>query len=299
MSTAHTLRQQGFAFSVLALGVSALSVFGPAWNSGLETAVLATLIFFLGIPHGAFDVVFAKRLYRLVSLPQWALFCLAYVALAAVVVGFWWVVPAAFLSAFLLVSAFHFSGDLDAGARVMLRFWYGGSMLVFPAWMHEADVARLFGYLVNSDFSAQLAGFLNGLALPWCAGLCVTLLFQQRRQWATTLEVIAVAVLATAAPPLLGFTVYFCIMHSARHAIRTRRFAADLRWRDLLKKAIAPMAACLLAGVALWPSLSGMSFDAAITRALFVGLAALTVPHMVLIERVRFAGWQGGPDRSF
>ena len=169
-------------------------------------------------------------------------------------------------------------------------------MLIFPAWFHQADVSRLFAYLVAGNFSEQIAAFLHGLALPWCVCLCMTLLLQRRSHWVTRLEVMSVGLLATVAPPLFGFTVFFCVMHSARHVIRTRRYAAELPWFDLLKKAIAPIVACILAGVALWPSLRSLSFDAAVIRALFVGLGALTVPHMVLIERVRLAEWRCSPQ---
>ena len=292
MNTRAVLRQQGVAFSVLALVFLLCVAVFPAWRSGVEAAVLAGLIFCLGVPHGAFDVIFAKRLYRLVSAGQWAVFCVAYVLLAAVVVGFWWVLPSAFLTAFLLVSAFHFSGDLDDGTSALLRFWYAASMLIFPAWFHEVDVARLFSYLVPAHFAESTARFLHGMALPWCVGLGVTLVWQCRTNWLTTVEVVSVSLLAVAAPPLLGFTVYFCVMHSARHAVRTRAFAVELAWGDLLKKAVAPMLVCAVAAAALWPTLSTMTFDAAVIRILFVGLAALTVPHMVLIERVRLAGWR-------
>jgi len=299
VSTHSGLRQQGIAFSVLALFFLLLIAIFPAWNSNLETALLVSLIFFLGFPHGALDVIFAKRLYRLVSLGQWVVFCLAYVALGAVVVVFWWMVPSAFLTAFLLVSAFHFSGDLDDGTSVLLRFWYAGSMLIFPAWFHQTDVARLFGYLVAGDFAGQMAAILQGMALPWCVGLVVTLIVQWRTNWLTRLEVVSVSLLAIAAPPLLGFTVFFCVMHSARHAIRTRAYASDILWVDLLKKAIAPMVVCALAGVVLWQTLDGLTFDAAAVRILFVALAALTVPHMVLIERVRMAGWSSSASVKF
>ena len=291
-ATHHALRQQGLAFCVLALVFVLFMVVFPVWNSSLETAVLAALIFLLGLPHGAFDVIFAQRLYRLASLGQWAVFCLAYVALAAAVVGFWWLLPSVFLAAFLLVSAFHFSGDLEAGTSAVLRFWYAASMLIFPAWFHEADVARLFSALVAGDFAGQMAGVLHSLALPWCVGLGITLAVQWRTHWLTRLEVMSVSLLAMAAPPLFGFAVFFCLMHSARHALRTRAYAAELVWADLLKKAMAPMVVCALAAAALWPSMKGLTLDTAIVRILFVALAALTVPHMVLIERVRLAGWQ-------
>lgn len=298
MTTSDPLRQQGLFFSALAWLVVLFTVAFPLGNTRLELLVLATLIFFLGIPHGALDVIFAKRLYRLVSPGRWAVFCAAYVMLAAAVVAVWWGWPAFFLTAFLLVSAFHFSGDPAAGTSVLLRFWYAPSMLIFPAWLHELEVARLFGALVAGDAAAQLASVLHSMGWPWCVGLAVTLMLQWRRNWVTGLEVMSVSLLALAAPPLLSFTVFFCVMHSARHALRTRAFAPDLAWSDLFKKAIAPMAVCALGGWLLWPALKDMPVDTAVVRVLFVALAALTVPHMVLIERVRWAGWRGSPVRS-
>lgn len=298
-STRLALRRQGIAFSTLAVALSLFIAIFPRWNSSLEIAVLAMLIFVLGVPHGALDTIFAKRLYGLVSLVQWVVFCLAYLALAAIVVGFWWVFPSAFLTTFLIFSAFHFSGDPDVGTSALLRFWYAGSMLIFPAWRYEAEVAQLFAYLVVGDFSGQMATFLQGLVLPWFVGLCVTLFLQRRINWVTNLEVVSVSLLAIAAPPLLGFTVFFCVMHSARHALRTRAYAADVSWVDMLKKAFPPMAFCVLAGAAFWPGLGGATFDASAIRILFVGLAALTVPHMVLIERVRMAGWGSSAASGF
>lgn len=295
MNSSGLLRRQGLVFSALALASVLLVAMFPVRGTGFEALVLAILILVLGIPHGALDVIFAKRLYQLVSLGQWSMFCLAYVALAAAVVGVWWVFPATFLVLFLLASAFHFSGDLDGSTPVLMRLWYGGSMLVFPAWFHEAEVARLFGALVPGDVALPLAEVLHAMALPWGVGLAVTLIFtliiQWRRYWVGSIEVTSVSLLALLAPPLLSFTIFFCAMHSARHAIRSRAFAADLTWRDLLKKAAAPMGFCVLAGLLVWPTLKDLPLDTAVVRILFVALAALTVPHMVLIERVRWGGW--------
>ena len=291
MSLSGSLRLQGLVFSALALALTLLVVMLPARGTAFETVLLATLIFVLGIPHGALDVIFAKRLYHLASFVAWSMFCLAYVALAAAVVGAWWLFPGAFLILFLLASAFHFSGDLSDGAPLLMRLWYSGSMLVFPAWFHQAEVARLFGALVPGDVAWPLAQALHAMALPWCAGLVVTLIVQGRGHSVSSMEMLSVGLLAAVAPPLLSFTVFFCAMHSARHAIRSRAFAAHLAWRDLLKKVAVPRGFCALVGLLVWPTLQLLPLDTAVGRILFVALAALTVPHMVLIEQIRWAGW--------
>lgn len=281
---------QGAVFSGFALLVSLASIVLPRLEPRLELLVLVLLIFFLGVPHGALDTVFARQRFQLQSLRGWVIFSLGYVFLAASVVGLWWLFPAVFLTAFLLVSAFHFAGDLEKGTAGLLRLLYGGSVLVLPALLHEREVASLFGYLVAGDFAAQSASALHWLAGPWLFGLGVTLLWQVRTHWLTSMEVMSAALLATAAPPLLGFTVFFCAMHSARHTLRTQNYAGGMSFGGLVKKSIPPMAGCAAVGAGMWLRLDSTAFEMEIIRIVFVALAALTLPHMVLIESVRMSG---------
>lgn len=281
---------QGAVFSGFALAVSLASISLPRLEPRLELLVLVLFIFFLGVPHGALDTIFARQRFQLQSPRGWAIFSVGYVLLAACVVGLWWLFPAVFLTGFLLVSAFHFSGDLEKDTAGLLRLLYGGSVLVLPALLHEREVASLFGYLIAGDFAAQSASALHWLAGPWLFGLGVSLLWQARTHWLTSVEVMSAALLATAAPPLLSFTVFFCTMHSARHALRTQNYAGGMSFGGLVKKSIPPMAACAAVGAGLWLRFDGMAFEVEIIRILFVALAALTLPHMVLIESVRMSG---------
>jgi len=108
------------------------------------------------------------------------------------------------------------------------------------------------------------------------------------------LEMGAVAVLAVLAPPLISFTVFFCAMHSARHILRTIDYSGHTSPGLILGATLLPMLGVLLASAAAWHFLGGTPINGAIIQLVFVGLAALTVPHMALVERVRLSGWVKG-----
>jgi hypothetical protein len=54
------------------------------------------------------------------------------------------------------------------------------------------------------------------------------------------------------------------------------------------------MIGVLIVSAAAWYFLKGVPLEARIIEIVFVGLAALTVPHMILVERVRISGWVKG-----
>jgi hypothetical protein len=56
--------------------------------------------------------------------------------------------------------------------------------------------------------------------------------------------------------------------------------------------AVLPLLAVLVLSVLGWYLLPPSSTDERMLKLLFVALAALTLPHMVLVERVRFSGWK-------
>jgi len=93
---------------------------------------------------------------------------------------------------------------------------------------------------------------------------------------------------ATAAllPPLLLFTIYFCCLHSLRH------FSATIRSIPRAGRALA--IAALLSGVVVLAAGSFLQTVAnegpdalarGLAQTIFIGLAALTVPHMILVDR--------------
>jgi Brp/Blh family beta-carotene 15,15'-monooxygenase len=282
---------QGLIFCFAALFMAAFAVVLGSLDSQVELILVAVLILILGVPHGALDTLFAWKIYRLQTLRAWAFFGVAYLLLALSVVGLWFVFPVVFLCGFLLISALHFSGDPVHGTPWAARLLYGGAILVLPTLLHESEVTRLFTLLVGPEPAALTAMGLSLLAWPWLIGLTIATAERARVDWRTACEMGSAGVLSVLAPPLLAFVVLFCGMHSARHILRTIDYSGRMRLSVLLLAAALPMFGVLAMTAIVWFFRQDTPLDARVIQLVFVGLAALTVPHMALVERVRFRDW--------
>lgn len=294
----RVVRAQSLMFCGLSVVVSTASLLLPPLTEGVELLLISGLILSLGVPHGALDTIFAHQVYRLRSSKAWLVAAIIYGGLAASVIGAWLVSPTVFLIGFLLLSVAHFAGDLEKGVRTSTRVLYAGTVIVLPCLRFESDVARLFGFLAGATSGTSLAAALSVLAWPWLAGALGAAVLETRRNRMVGAELLAVVLLALCAPPLVAFTVYFCAMHSVRHVIRTYHYANQTSLGLLISAAAVPMLLVLIAASTVWVFLDHSAPSRSVTQLLFVGLAALTVPHMVLVERVRLSGWRLGAATS-
>ena len=288
-------RGQGWVFCVVALTAVAASLSGGGGSAPHEVLWAAVLVALLGVPHGALDAVFARSLFGVSDFKGWLLFSLLYIGVAASVVGVWFVVPTVFLAVFLVSSALHFGGDPADGVRMPARILYGGAVIVLPALWHGAELQRLLAWVAGPASAAFVAPVLSQLALPWLAATVVGCALQARTSRLAALEWASLATLAMAAPPLVAFTIYFCAMHSPRHVLKTLANQSDRETRSAAALALWPSLAVWVAMAATlwlvngklpqpWPD------QAAVIQVIFVGLAALTLPHMLLIARARRLG---------
>jgi Brp/Blh family beta-carotene 15,15'-monooxygenase len=249
--------------------------------------LLAAAVALVGLPHGGLDAWLAQRSGLVRSSRGLAVFHLLYLLTAAVVAVLWLWQPTLSLIGFLLISAWHFAGDWPE-LPAPLRALTGIALLGLPAWFWGEPVASVFAVLAGSG-GAALAQALAALG-PVFALLLVCALWPLRQQPGAVLELGALAALALFTPPLLFFAAYFCALHSPRQLRLSLAHAAPAQRRSLLAQAVAyaALAALLvvLAGLAAAAVGEGMRgwlarFDAEQgLRLLFIGLAALTVPHM-------------------
>jgi Brp/Blh family beta-carotene 15,15'-monooxygenase len=174
------------------------------------------------------------------------------------------------------------------------RTLYGGAVILCPLALHAAEVLQLFAFLVGLPAAQAIVDVLHVAAWPWVAAIGVAAILGLRTAWVRSIELVSLAALLTLSPPLIGFTLFFCGMHSARHVLRTRDYSRAETLHQLLRIVCWPMLATVV-GVAIAVACSGdKPLDLRLAQVLFVGLAALTVPHMMVVERVRLAGWVKG-----
>jgi Brp/Blh family beta-carotene 15,15'-monooxygenase len=266
--------------------------------------VLATIALAIGIPHGALD--------HLVTLPKaapvrMALFVMLYVAIALLAIyailrwnvwGFIFVV---------LMSATHF-GIGDAAFLSEKDSLDGSSRI--PTWFY-APAAGLLPVaipLVNSRSTDALEK-VNPALINWHSGFTTEILIAvaaitalsllallQRKRYRDALDILLLAALASFAPPLVAFAVYFGCWHAMRHTARLTSLLPNSESAYLRSRPGQAFAAAVIPGL---PALAG-TFIFVIVLAGFsqqdlsdkflwltlVTIWALTVPHMIVTARL-------------
>jgi Brp/Blh family beta-carotene 15,15'-monooxygenase len=272
-------------FTLAAMGVmAAQGLFDPSVSA--QILMLAPLVAILGLPHGALDLPIAEALWPLDTRARQGLFAALYLGLSGGVIVIWLLLPGLALLAFLAYAMLHFSEDWAAD-RPALR-WSGGLATVgAPALMHHAEVEAIFAMLAHNGavLAADAAALAGGMGL---AVLGLSLLASGRGRTRAAMEQSVLWASATVLPPLMYFAVYFCALHSIRHFTATMR-AVPNGQRALGVAVVLSGVVTLVAVAATLLSPAGPVADPTEQgiRVIFIGLAALTVPHMILVDRFR------------
>jgi Brp/Blh family beta-carotene 15,15'-monooxygenase len=266
----------------------------------LDMASVIALLFvvLIGLPHGAFDGAIANHLGAGRSLAEAAKFITSYCAAAGLVIVIWVMFPAVTLTLFLIISMIHFGrGDASAQSRpvfIMQVLLHGGLPTFGIIYFQQSSVVALFDALTNGD--SNLAILTSNIMVPvvgLMAGVYSLMAFRDASLRARFAEFVLLAVVFAFLPPLVSFALYFCIIHTGRHMRRIWHVLASSSSPEGLYKQAAgfTLASWLFGGVTLlW--LETGNLDAALLQVVFIGLAALTVPHMILVDGF-FAKRQG------
>lgn len=251
----------------------------------LQFLLLAPLVAILGLPHGALDLPIAEVLWPLDGWRGKLWFVAVYLGLAAAVIVVWMLIPGVALAAFLAYSVLHFSDDWSNAASPLR--WTGGIATIgAPALFHPEEVAILFIHLATpdaADFSTNLAALGGALGLGIFIAICI---FKPEARGQAAVEQAMLWGIGALLPPLLFFTVYFCGLHSLRHFSVTIQSVPRARRAFVISVLLSGLV-ILMAAMFLQSQVSA-DFGEVLKvslQTIFIGLAALTVPHMILIER--------------
>lgn len=249
-------------------------------------------VVFIGLPHGAMDGALAIHLGWMNRPAKAVSFLVAYVGLAALIVVLWLLIPVVAFLIFLAISLFHFGrGDIvprskeHQVAEVLMR---GGLVLAGISLFHRSESDAIFETLIGSNTALvwlflQAVGVTTLVLVPL---VIYTKPTEERKS--ATIEVVALLLLFAIAPPLLGFAIYFCGIHSVRHfkhmGILLKSTLQQFQiTRTTIVFSLLTWAAGLLVLVNQSPAIG---LEPALLQVIFIGLAALTVPHMILVDGV-------------
>lgn len=282
------LKIQGVIFAILSLCV----IFGwshfDTVSDQTQIIVSSIMILFLGVPHGALDVILAEKSFSIKNYLDWTSFLLQYCFLAAIIVVIAFYFPFIFLIGFLMISVFHFSTDLPTDVPFISRLLYGGGIIFVPSIYYSEDMVRLFGLLSGPHVAEVVIHPIISVSILWFVLLLCAAIYQFKSNFNVAIEIFSVALLALLVPPLVSFTLYFCFMHSIRHIFMSVQITKQFTVTYHVKMVALPMAAVFFACLISWFLLKDQSIDQKIIQIVFLGLAALTVPHMVIIERMKW-----------
>ena len=249
-------------------------------------------VVFIGLPHGAMDGALAIHLGWMNRPLKAAMFLLAYVGIAAFVVGLWVLMPTVGFLAFLTISLFHFGrGDVvprDKKHELSEVFMRGGLVLAGISLFHRSDADAIFKVLTGSNtelvwYFLQAIGVLTLVLIPF-------VLFSKtgRERWNIGVEISILIAVFAIAPPLLGFAIYFCCIHSVRHFKHMgEMLKSTIQKIQITRTTVLFSIMTWTAGlVVLAHHSTSVGFEPALLQIVFIGLAALTVPHMILVDGI-------------
>jgi len=258
----------------------------------LDMPSLYALIFIVlvGLPHGAFDGAIAAHLAAKQSALNLFKFIGYYLITAALVIAAWVNWPKQMLALFLIISVLHFGwGDATkkSGLPLFTQIVVHGGIPVFGiAYFHPADVKALFDVMTFG--ASGLAMQLSQVAIPIiiCLGVVYAgLALKEKSLRVRFMEFLIVTALVAFLPPLVGFAIYFCLIHTCRHILRIWAMLAKVNSpKVLITQALGYTISSWFLGGLAFLFLNTGSIHSQLVQVIFIGLAALTVPHMILVD---------------
>ena len=253
------------------------------------------LILSLGISHGALDHLKGQKLIKLLKYKSIISFYILYIFIGFSIIILWFLFPKFLLLTFLIVASFHF-GKEDSEFihyktnKDLVYFFKGSIVITAPLLFHKDETLEIFNYL-NFDISQNLLisnEFLYLIIIiSFFANIYISLNKHIDIKSLLIMDFVSILLLNYFLSPILAFTIYFCFLHSVRHSFK---LSNELNKKNFFKgfKAftIKALPLTILTAVLFLISLLFLNnyyfLDSAISKVIFIGLASLTFPHILL-----------------
>ena len=235
-----------------------------------------------GLPHGALDMRRAAQTLPVVLGRQWAiLFITTYLLTTVAVFAAWLAAPIFTLTLFLALGWLHFGReDARAHGRTDLpsALLHGGAPVAGAILLNAQAVQEAFALLTGGNVDT-LMGLLLLAGSVWAGGMIYAAV-RGKLAMSQVVEIVTVLVAIALLPLLLAFALYFGIVHSPRALRVELEDAGEPHWRMLAKTAPFSLAAVGLSVLAVDRLSLATEPGSLVISIVFIGLAALTVPHM-------------------
>ena len=276
--------------------------FIKAYNLSISPLVCLLLILIIGVSHGSLDHIKGRKLLKIFQINNIITFYTSYILLAVTIIILWVLLPTVVLIAFLIVASFHFGKedtqfliDNNSYLNQFLFFLKGSLVILAPLYFNFNETVSIFKLLLieNESFYQSLNVIENnnfliiGIVLSALSSIILFFKKFELRKFTIFFDYFSIIIINMHFSPLIAFTIYFCFLHSIRHSISliTELDQKSLRNGLLvfIKKAtpltILTAIFCL---IGLYFLNNNYNLDSAILKLIFIGLASLTFPHILL-----------------
>ena len=267
----------------------------PIINNSTTNLICFFLIATIGVSHGSLDNYKGKKLLKFYSLKNSIIFYLSYILIALFIILLWKILPTTTLFIFLIIAAYHF-GKEDSLNKIkksnfkLLYYFSRGSIIIFaPLAFHTNDTIEILK-IISSDIFIEYLFYLEKyyfFKLTLSLVILSSYLISGKESASFYFEVPAILAMNYFFTPFFAFTIYFCFLHSVRHIVS---LSSELDKENIkkglnifLNKALPlSLITAILFIIALYFLLDFNQINEAIFKVIFIGLASLTFPHILL-----------------
>ena len=271
-------------------------------NYNVSTLFCLFLILSIGISHGSLDNIKGKKLLEIYNFSNILVFYLLYLTAGLIIISLWFLFPTFSLIIFLVIACYHF-GKEDTNFLInydlkfhFVLYFLKGSLIVFaPLVFHFEETINLFKILLieNENFYSTI-GYLEEKRIFYLStfiSVIVSFFYALNKFKIVNalifFDILSVLILNYLLTPLLAFTIYFCFLHSLRHSISLslELDAENLSngFKTFIKKAVPlTLMTVIIYVFGIYLLSTFYTFDESIIKAIFIGLASLTFPHILL-----------------